>query len=225
MFPRHAGAIVELERVMAARCFDWVAASFLLVLIAPLLLLIAILIVLDDGGPVLFMQTRVGRHKRPFRICKFRSMREARVTRVGRRLRSTGLDELPQLVNVLLGAMSVIGPRPLTNADVLRLKWDGDKHALRWSVRPGIIGLAQLYAGRGARLSWFLDCRYVNARRLGMDVGIIVLSAAMTLAGKRRIRHWLRRRRVLRRLEAVGCPVNAYQLRGQRLRGALQHAE
>jgi len=174
---------------------------------------------------VLFTQTRVGRHKRPFRIYKFRSMREARVTRVGRRLRSTGLDELPQLVNVLLGDMSVIGPRPLTNADVLRLKWDDDKHALRWSVRPGIIGLAQLYAGRGARLSWFLDCRYVNARRLGMDVGIIVLSAAMTLAGKRRIRHWLRRRRVLRRLEAVGCPVNAYQLRGQRLRGALQHAE
>ena len=210
---------------MAERCFDWVAASFLLVLIAPLLPLIAILIVLDDGGPVLFTQTRVGRHERPFRIYKFRSMREARVTRVGRRLRSTGLDELPQLVNVLLGDMSVIGPRPLTNADVVRLKWDDDKHALRWSVRPGIIGLAQLYAGRGARLSWFLDCRYVNARRLGMDMGIIVLSAAMTLAGKRRIRHWLRRRRVLRRLEAVGCAVNAYQLRGQRLRGALQHAE
>src|SRR5690606_2482111 len=113
----------------------------------------------DDGGPVLFTQTRVGADRTPFRIYKFRTMRDGKTTRVGRWLRATGLDELPQLVNMLLGDMSLIGPRPLTFEDVARLGWDDGRHDVRFSVRPGVIGLAQLYAGRGKRLSWFLDVR------------------------------------------------------------------
>jgi lipopolysaccharide/colanic/teichoic acid biosynthesis glycosyltransferase len=177
---------------MVKRYLDILAAGLGLVLLAPLLIAIAALIRLDDGGSVLFTQWRLGRHRHPYRIYKFRSMRDERITRVGKWLRTTGLDELPQLVNVLLGHMSVIGPRPLTADDVARIGWDDDAHALRWRVRPGITGLAQIYAGRGKRLSWFLDCRYVLGRSLGMDLQILMLSAAMVLAGKYRIRAWLR---------------------------------
>lgn len=180
---------------MAQRMMDVIVAVSALLVLSPLLVLIAVLIRLEDGGPALFVQTRVGAGRQPFRIYKFRTMRDGRVTGFGQRLRATGLDELPQLVNMLRGDMSLIGPRPLTDADVARLKWDDDAHALRWRVRPGIIGLAQLYAGRGARLSWFLDAAYVRERRLDLDLGIVAMSAAISVIGKRRVRAWLRGRR------------------------------
>src|SRR5690606_37611613 len=139
-----------------------------------------------------FVQTRVGKDRRPFRIYKLRTMRDGSVTRLGRWLRSTGLDELPQLVNVLRGEMSLVGPRPLTPEDVTRLGWDGARHALRWRVRPGIVGLAQLYAGRGKRLSWFLDARYVERRTALLDASILLLSVVIPVIGKRPVRAWLR---------------------------------
>jgi lipopolysaccharide/colanic/teichoic acid biosynthesis glycosyltransferase len=181
------------------RSIDIAVAASALVFASPLLLLIAWLIRLDDGGPVLFTQTRVGANTKPFRIYKFRTMRDGAPTRVGRWLRQTGLDELPQLVNMLRGEMSLIGPRPLTREDVERLGWNDDAHAIRWSVRPGIIGLAQLYAGRGKRLSWFLDLTYVRDRRLALDLGIFAATAVIGVVGKRRVRRWLRayrRRRI-----------------------------
>src|SRR5690606_30103059 len=140
----------------------------------------------------LFTQTRVGADRKPFRIYKFRTMRDGVTTRTGRWLRQTGLDELPQLVNMLRGEMSLIGPRPLTGEDVARLGWDDDAHDVRWSVRPGIIGLAQLYAGRGKRLSWFLDVTYVRDRRLALDLRIFAATAVIGVVGKRRVRAWLR---------------------------------
>ena len=88
---------------------------------------IAAAILLDDGRPVLFRQERLGHRRRPFHILKFRSMRDGRVTRVGRVLRATGLDELPQFVNILRGDMSAVGPRPLTADDVARLGWSGPR--------------------------------------------------------------------------------------------------
>ncbi|MFS8609123.1 MAG: sugar transferase, partial [Gammaproteobacteria bacterium] len=166
-----------------------------LVLASPLLLVIAGLILVDDGGPVLFTQTRVGADRTPFRIYKFRTMRDGKTTRVGRWLRATGLDELPQLVNMLLGDMSLIGPRPLTFEDVERLGWDDRRHDVRFSVRPGVIGLAQLYAGRGKRLSWFLDVTYVRERCAALDLRIVLATAAIAVLGKRRVRGWLRARR------------------------------
>src|SRR5690606_26770390 len=172
---RGGAAVIEHGKggpMTLQRPIDIAVAASGLVLASPLLLLIAWLIRLDDGGPVLFTQTRVGADRKPFRIYKFRTMRDGVTTRIGRWLRQTGLDELPQLVNMLRGEMSLIGPRPLTGEDVERLGWDDDAHAVRWSVRPGIIGLAQLYAGRGKRLSWFLDVTYVRDRRLALDLGI-----------------------------------------------------
>ena len=177
------------------RTIDIGIAAAGLLLASPLLLAIAMLIRAEDGGPVLFTQTRVGTARRPFRIYKFRTMRDGQQTRVGRWLRQTGLDELPQLANVLRGDMRVIGPRPLTFDDVERLGWCSDAHALRWSVPPGLIGLAQLYAGRGKRLSWVLDVSYVQERRLSLDAGIVAATAVIGVVGKRRVRRWLRARR------------------------------
>ncbi len=177
------------------RSIDIAVAAAGLVLASPLLLAIAGLIRAEDGGPVIFMQMRVGAARQPFRIYKFRTMRDGAETRVGRWLRQTGLDELPQLVNVLRGEMRLIGPRPLTFEDVERLGWCGDAHTLRWSVPPGIIGLAQLYAGRGKRVSWFLDVSYVHGRRLALDAGIVAATAVIGIVGKRRVRAWLRARR------------------------------
>jgi lipopolysaccharide/colanic/teichoic acid biosynthesis glycosyltransferase len=189
---------------MARRIFDVVVAAAALVGAAPLLVANGLSILHDDGGPVLFVQRRLGCRRAPFRIYKFRSMRDGRVTRVGRWLRATGLDELPQLANVLLGDMSLVGPRPLTQDDVARLGWDDAGHDMRWRLRPGIVGLAQLYAGRGARVSWFLDCRYVRARCLRMDAFILAATAAVPLAGKRKIRALLRRSPSARPRQIVG---------------------
>jgi lipopolysaccharide/colanic/teichoic acid biosynthesis glycosyltransferase len=188
---------------VSQRRFEVAVAVSSLALLMPLLLLIAAFIKLDDGGSVLFVQTRLGLRKRPFALYKFRTMRDGRVTGAGRWLRATGLDELPQLANVAAGDMSLIGPRPLTAADVARLGWDGPTHALRWQVLPGLLGLAQLYAGRGARLSWFLDRAYVRGRTLAVDLDIVMLSVPMVVLGKRRVRAWLRRYRHDRRLRRL----------------------
>lgn len=177
---------------MLRRCFDFGVAVLGLAALSPLLLVVGGLIRLDDGGPALFTQTRLGTGRRPFRIYKFRTMLDGRITRHGRWLRATGIDELPQLLNLVRGEMSLIGPRPLTAEDVARLGWDAPSHDVRWEVPPGIAGLAQIFAGRGARLSWFLDVRYVHGRTLVMDFEIVALAAAMLCCGKYRVRRWLR---------------------------------
>src|SRR5476649_1328362 len=99
---------------MQRRLFDLLGALGGLVFFAPVLALAATAILADDGRPILFRQPRLGRGRRLFTILKLRSMRDGRVTRVGRLLRATGLDELPQFVNILRGDMSAVGPRPLT---------------------------------------------------------------------------------------------------------------
>jgi lipopolysaccharide/colanic/teichoic acid biosynthesis glycosyltransferase len=121
-----------------------------LLFFAPVMAATALAILLEDGRPVLFRQQRLGRRRRPFTILKFRSMREGRVTRVGRILRATSLDELPQFVNILRGELSAVGPRPLTSADTERFGWIDAAHDFRWSVPPGLTGLAQIVA-HGAR--------------------------------------------------------------------------
>jgi len=180
---------------VASRSFECLAAAAGIVLLSPLFGLIALAIKLDDGGPVLFTQPRLGARKQPFRIYKFRTMRDGWITAFGCWLRTTGLDELPQLANVFVGDMSLVGPRPLTVDDVTRLAWCDERHAVRWTVRPGITGLAQLFAGRGARLSWFLDRRYIESPSLRLNVAILALSIVIILVGKHRLRRWLRRSR------------------------------
>ncbi|WP_245447323.1 exopolysaccharide biosynthesis polyprenyl glycosylphosphotransferase [Methylobacterium sp. 17Sr1-1] len=148
---------------VAKRALDVVGAALGLVLLLPLFLVVALLIKCDSRGPVLFRQSRIGLGNRPFRVWKFRTMtccengsvvRQARrddprVTRVGRVLRRTSLDELPQLVNVLFGSMSLVGPRPHAVAHDAQFSGTVARYAERHAVRPGITGWAQVRGCRG----------------------------------------------------------------------------
>jgi undecaprenyl-phosphate galactose phosphotransferase/putative colanic acid biosynthesis UDP-glucose lipid carrier transferase len=177
---------------------DFVAASAALVVLAPLMVAVAILIRLDSPGPVFFCQTRVGFNGRRFRIFKFRTMRtledgkeirqvtrgDDRVTRVGRWLRMTSVDELPQLFNVLRGEMSLVGPRP--HAEVHDSQFDRAiaNYALRHHVRPGITGWAQVCGFRGETPTMDLvlkrvehDLWYINNWSFWLDTVIVVRTA------------------------------------------------
>lgn len=173
------------------KAFDLTATVVGLLVLSWLLAAIALLILLLDGKPVLFRQERLGLGKHPFLIYKFRTMQDGKITRSGYFLRQTGLDELAQIFNILRGEMSVVGPRPLTVADVARLGWDDAIHAKRWKLKPGITGLAQLYGGRGVRVSWLMDTAYRWRMSLWLDVKIVLLSFAVNLFGKRRVRQFL----------------------------------
>ncbi len=132
-----------LSGALYKRALDLAGSGLGLVVASPLLAAAALLVRLVDGGPVLFRQERLGRHRIPFTVLKLRTMARGRVTGLGSVLRELGIDELPQLVNVLRGQMSLVGPRPLTAADVTRLGWEGPRFDPRWVVRPGLTGAAQ----------------------------------------------------------------------------------
>ncbi len=159
-YPRRKRTAAFTEGIV--RSIDLVVASVLLVLLAPLLLLIALLIWREDGGAPLFAQERVGRDDRPFVMWKFRTMRadaddawarpgDRRITRIGAMLRRSSLDELPQLVNVLRGEMSLVGPRPEMREYALRFARERSEYPYRHLVRPGITGWAQLQLPRNLR--------------------------------------------------------------------------
>jgi lipopolysaccharide/colanic/teichoic acid biosynthesis glycosyltransferase len=175
-----------------------VAVSLLaLVLLAPVWVAVAIAIMLDDGAPVLFRQLRIGRGGREFGMYKFRSMvknaaaignyytasNDPRITRVGRFIRRTSLDELPQLLNVLKGDMSLVGPRPDVPAQ--RSLYSDAEWQLRCSVRPGITGLAQalLRSEATEEQRRTLDLRYAREHNLWLDVRIMGWTLAR-LSGK-----------------------------------------
>ncbi|SEJ65733.1 Sugar transferase involved in LPS biosynthesis (colanic, teichoic acid) [Deinococcus reticulitermitis] len=174
------------------RLFDVVGAAALLVLLSPVLLLVALLVRRFLGRPVLFVQERPGLGGRPFLMYKFRTMRDAkdargeplpdseRLTSLGRVLRATSLDELPELYNVLRGDMSLVGPRPLL---MEYLPLYSPEQARRHEVRPGVTGWAQVN-GRNA-LSWEekfkLDVWYVDHQSLALDLRILGLTLAKVL--------------------------------------------
>lgn len=178
------------------RLFDVVGSTAGLLVFAPAMLLIAAAILLDDGRPVLFRQPRVGYRRRPFLILKFRTMRDGDVTRVGRLLRATGLDELPQLLNILRGDMSAVGPRPLTPDDVERLGWSGPAFDFRWACRPGLTGLAQLLGARADGDALHFDRLHASQWSPLRDCRLIAWSFAVNALGKPRVRRWLRRRQL-----------------------------
>lgn len=177
------------------RPFDVIGAIGGLIVFAPVMAAIAGAVFLADGRPLLFRQTRLGRGRRPFTILKFRTMRDENVTAIGRLLRATGLDELPQLVNVLRGDLSAVGPRPLMEADVRRLGWTDPACDFRWSVPPGLTGLAQVVGARSARHTLRLDRCYIARQSLRLDVRLVAWSFAINLLGKARVRRLISRRR------------------------------
>jgi sugar transferase EpsL len=171
------------------RSIDLVAALVLLIILAPVFLILAICVRVDVGSPILFRQARPGLHGEAFTLIKFRTMRHARpdeigpdadsqrLTRLGRWLRATSLDELPELWNVLCGDMSLVGPRPLLMQYLPRYT---AKQMRRHEVRPGLTGWAQV-SGRNS-LSWDekfkLDLWYVDHRSLCLDLKILLLTIA-----------------------------------------------
>lgn len=177
------------------RSFDVVGAGAALVVLSPLLAVLALFVRLQMGSPVLFRQARPGIHGQIFEILKFRTMTDARdahgdllpdadrLTAFGRFLRRSSLDELPELVNVLRGEMSLVGPRPLR---VEYLPLYSPQQARRHEVRPGITGWAQVN-GRNA-VSWNekfeLDVWYVDHRSLALDVKILWATVAEVLNGR-----------------------------------------
>ena len=177
---------------MIKRVFDFVAAFIALILFTPVLLIVAILIRQKLGSPVLFSQVRPGLNGQPFRMFKFRSMLDAqdaqgdslpdeqRLTKFGGLLRSTSLDELLGLWNVLKGDMSLVGPRPLL---MEYLSLYSEEQAKRHYVRPGLTGWAQIN-GRNA-ISWEqkfkLDTWYVEHRSFWLDIKIILLTIKKVL--------------------------------------------
>lgn len=168
----------------AKRALDLVSASALLVMMLPLLALIALMIRLIDGGPVLFRQTRIGLYGAPFSLLKFRTMTEASsVTALGRHLRRWGLDEIPQLLNVLAGQMSMVGPRPHAQADDAQWMDSIDTYAERRKVKPGITGWAQVNGFHGFSsgdealcLRTQLDIEYVENWSLFFDLRILIMT-------------------------------------------------
>lgn len=180
------------------RGFDMIASLIALVLLSPLFLVIALRIKLEDGGPVIYSQTRLGKNEKPFKMYKFRSMvqnadqikqqlldqnevegamfkmkEDPRVTRTGKWIRKYSLDELPQLVNVLLGDMSLVGPRPPLPSEVAEYT-DYDKQRLL--VTPGCTGLWQATVRNDSNFDEmvYLDIRYINKMNIWIDFYIIL---------------------------------------------------
>lgn len=178
------------------RFLDILLTSILLLLLAPLFLLISVVICFDSPGPAIFVQKRVGRNGELFRIFKFRSMyvtapkyepsptesSDPRITRVGRILRRAGLDELPQLINVLLGSMSLVGPRPEMPFLVER---HNAEHRPRLQVSPGITGLWQLSTDRAYPIHQNIhyDLYYIRNRTLCMDLSILLHTVVFAMRG------------------------------------------
>jgi exopolysaccharide biosynthesis polyprenyl glycosylphosphotransferase len=190
-------------RRASKRAFDIVVASALLVLAAPLMAVLVVLIRLDSKGPALYRQDRVGQNGREYSLWKFRSMRvdaekngavwasahDDRVTRVGRFIRKTRMDEIPQVFNVLRGDMSFVGPRPERRVFIDIISRDVPYYALREGVKPGITGWAQIRYPYGAsvedgRNKLEFDLYYVKNGTLFLDLAIIFHTVRHVLLGR-----------------------------------------
>lgn len=169
-------------------------ATLLLLLLLPVLLIVGLVVFLWDFHTPLFIQNRLGKDKKPFKIIKFRTMLDGKITGVGRVLRATGMDELPQLLNIAIGQMRFVGPRPLTENDIERLGWDIPYYEIRWSVVPGIVGLAQLSPICHKKMSWFLDKQYIEQNCLKLDLKILAGSVLIPLVGKSQMIKWIHKK-------------------------------
>lgn len=191
-------------RTLVKRCFDLTAASVLLVLALPVMVVTALLILLEDGAPIFYRQERVGLGGRVFRVIKFRSMRrdaekdgkprwalsdDDRVTRVGRVIRRIRIDELPQLFNVLAGDMSLVGPRPERPFFVAQLGQEIPFYAVRHCVKPGVTGWAQVRYQYGASVDDAIqklqyDLYYVKNHTLVLDTLVLFETVRVVLTGE-----------------------------------------
>lgn len=190
---------------LCKRVFDFTLAMLGLILSSPLWLIVSLAIYMEDRGPVFFIQERCGRQGKQFKMLKFRTMRhvpagkhliispedDPRVTGVGRILRASALDELPNLLNILVGDMSFVGPKPLP----LKIEVPGSPYSditqvpgyeIRSRVRPGLTGIAQVYAAKdiGHEDKFKYDNLYVESMNFWLDLKLIFFSFWVTFRGK-----------------------------------------
>jgi lipopolysaccharide/colanic/teichoic acid biosynthesis glycosyltransferase len=197
---------LAVKEPLLKRPLDVLLAAAMLVISAPVWGAISLAIKIEDGGPTFYRQERWGRDRTRIRVLKFRSMvshsdrdfgvrqateNDRRVTRVGRFLRATGLDELPQLINILRGDMSFVGPRALAtderDADGVPIRYEGTPgFATRVLVRPGLTGLATIYLPKDASslVKFHMDLLYVRRLSFWLDVRLIALSFWISFRGK-----------------------------------------
>jgi len=189
-------------REIRKQILDWVLVFLLAIVAVPICMLTALAIRIESKGPIFFRQLRTGRYNKEFEVIKFRSMRidaekdgakwasanDDRVTRVGKFIRKTRIDELPQLINVIRGEMSIVGPRPEREVFIHDLEKNIPYYRFRHAVRPGITGLAQVKYPYGASLEdaeWKhrYDRYYIKHRRFLLDVEIILWTVKVVLFG------------------------------------------
>lgn len=170
------------------RLFDITFSIIALFIFALPILVISFLLLFREKHKLIFKQNRAGKDKKTFEIYKFQSMVDGEVTSTGRFLRKSGLDELPQFINVLKGDMSIVGPRALTQSDIERLNWQSDFHNIRWQQRPGITGFGQIYGGQHKKTSWFWDKYYISNQNIFIDFVIVSISFLMNILGKTKVR-------------------------------------
>lgn len=186
--------LTDTPNMIIKRVMDFLGALFGIILISPLLLVIAVLVKCTSKGPIIFKQERIGRQNKPFQMYKFRSMRlqtvedeekgwtvkdDPRVTKIGKFIRKTSLDELPQLFNILKGDMSLVGPRPERPQFVEKFKEEIPRYMIKHQVRPGLTGWAQVNGYRGdtsIRKRIDYDLYYIENWTLGFDIRIIFLT-------------------------------------------------
>ncbi|HWM92306.1 MAG TPA: TIGR03013 family XrtA/PEP-CTERM system glycosyltransferase [Thermoanaerobaculia bacterium] len=197
------GFVVSRGVLFSKRLLDIIAASIGLLLALPFMVLVALAVKLDSRGPILFRQERIGRGRKPFNVWKFRSMRtdaekngpvwarqeDPRVTRVGRFIRNTRLDELPQLWNVLVGDMSLVGPRPERELFVQQLLETSPYYGQRLVVRPGLTGWAQIKVPYASSFEESIeklkyDLYYIKNMSLFLDISILLSTARIVLLGR-----------------------------------------
>ncbi|MGH1587943.1 sugar transferase [Methylobacterium phyllosphaerae] len=200
-----AQQIFQDTHSIADASIDVLVAAIVLVILSPLLALVALLVRLDSSGPALFRQTRTGLNGRTFLIYKFRTMHvqedgaivhqaqrgDVRMTRLGAILRRTSFDELPQLLNVLLGDMALVGPRPHALAHDIQYGSLISAYRHRFTVRPGITGWAQINGSRGPTPKLVdmqrrveLDLWYVQNRSFVLDLRILIATALHILPSR-----------------------------------------
>lgn len=174
--------------------FSRCIAFFLFIVSFPLLILVGLLILIIERDKILFLQSRLGLNQIPFTIYKLRTMKDGNITFLGKVFRKTGIDEIPQLVNIIKGDITFIGPRPLTQFDVERLDWTSAYHKLRWNIKPGLTGLAQLSPICHKKMTLFWDNYYVKHQTFGLDIKIIGASILTLLIGKGRVKRIIQKK-------------------------------
>jgi lipopolysaccharide/colanic/teichoic acid biosynthesis glycosyltransferase len=214
--PIHGILVRKVKEPLLKRPLDVALSTLMLILSAPVSLLIALAIKLEDGGPIFYRQERWGRGGTRFRAFKFRTMvphsdqvfgikqateNDSRITRVGRVLRAMGLDELPQMISIFQGEMSFVGPRALAVGEILhdengcRVNYEEvPDFWKRLSVRPGLTGVTTIYKAKdiSPRKKFRFDLLYIRKQSFGLDLRLIIMSFWISFRGKweHRERKW-----------------------------------